>query len=172
MSLQTASFDRIRFLTPAPAMLAALVACALATALAAVPAAAALYKWTDANGRVFYSDQLPNGDFKVEAINAPPPPANPNAAKELASKEAELAQKRVLRAAEDAKATKTRTESAQKREECAKVRGQFAMLAPDQNQQILMFRSNEKGQPVYMDDESRRKERERLDAWIKDNCNA
>jgi hypothetical protein len=174
MSLQAARFDRIQLTTPLPAGLKALGACALAVALATipVPADAALYKWTDANGRVIYSDQPPNGNFKVEAINAPPPPANPNAAKELATKEAELTQKRVLRADEDAKATKTRAETAQKREECAKVRGQIAMLAPDQNQQVLIFRSNEKGQPVYMDDGSRRKERERLEAWIRDNCNA
>ncbi len=64
---------------------------AAALAIVALPAAAALYKWTDANGRVIYSDQPPPGNVKVESINAPPPPANPNAAKELAAKEADLA---------------------------------------------------------------------------------
>jgi len=174
MSLPARGFVRILFSMPPSAALAALGMVALAAALATipVPAAAALYKWTDANGRVIYSDQPPNGNFKVEAINAPPPPANPNAVKELATKEAELTQKRVQRAAEEAKATKARAETAQKKEQCAKMRGQIAMLASDQNQQILIFRSNDKGQPVYMDDGSRRREREQLEVWVKENCTA
>ena len=58
--------------------------------LIAAPVLATTYKWTDANGRVIYSDQPPTGNFKVEALDAPPPPANPNAVKELANKDAEL----------------------------------------------------------------------------------
>ena len=85
----------------------------VALGVVAFPAAAALYKWTDANGRVVYSDQPPNGNFKVEAINAPPPPANPNAVKELATKEAELQQKKMLRADEEAKAAKTQGRNGQ-----------------------------------------------------------
>jgi hypothetical protein len=57
------------------------------------PATAAVYKWTDANGRVIYSDQPPPANVKVETLNAPPPPANPNAMKELAQKDAELRQR-------------------------------------------------------------------------------
>jgi hypothetical protein len=140
----------------------------IALALAALPASAALYKWTDANGRVIYSDQPPTGNFKVEAINAPPPPANPNAVKELASKEAELQQKKVLRADEEAKAAKAKADTDKKREQCVRMRGQIAMMQSDQN--VLLFRSNEKGEPVYMDDAARRKEREQLEAWMRENC--
>jgi hypothetical protein len=174
MSLQSPHRGRIRSLTvPAPSR-AAWGTCFIGAVLAilALPAAAALYKWTDANGRVIYSDQPPPGNVKVETINAPPPPSNPNAVKELASKEAELAQKKILKADEDAKAAKARTEAAQKQEQCAKVRGQLAVLQPDQNQQVLIFRANEKGEPVYMDDGSRRKERERLEVWIRENCSS
>ena len=174
MSRQAPAFVRIPFPMALSTALNAVGAGVLVAMLATIstPVAAALYKWTDANGRVIYSDQPPNGNFKVEAINGPPPPSNPNAAKELASKEAELTQKKALRADEDAKATKTRAEAGQKREQCAKVRGQIAMLAPDQNQQVLIFRSNEKGEPVYMDDGTRRKEREQLEVWIRENCSA
>ena len=141
---------------------------AAALALTALPAAATLYKWTDANGRVIYSDQPPIGNFKVEVISGPPPPANPNAVKELASKEAELQQKKTLRADEEAKAAKTKAETDKKREQCARVRGQVAMMQSDQN--MLLFRSNEKGEPVYMDDAARRRERDQLDAWVRENC--
>jgi len=151
-------------------MLRATVSVALAVALGAVafPAAATMYKWTDANGRVIYSDQPPNGNFKVEAINGPPPPANPNAVKELATKEAEIQQKKMLRADEDAKVAKARAESDKKREQCVKMRGQIAMLQADQN--VLHFRPNEKGEPVYMDDSARRREREQLEGWMRENC--
>ena len=77
--------------------------CAIgAVLLAAAPAIGALYKWTDANGRVIYSDQPPPGNVKVETINAPPPPDNPNAAKDLANKEVELQKKKLVRAEDDA----------------------------------------------------------------------
>ena len=147
---------------------AALLVAAAVLALIALPAGAALYKWTDANGRVIYSDQPPTGNFKVESINAPPPPANPNAVKELASKEAELQQKKILRADDEAKAAKTKVESDKKREQCGKMRGQIAMMQSEQN--VVLFRSNEKGEPVYMDDAARRKERDQLDAWVRENC--
>ena len=147
-----------------------LLATAAALVLAASPAHAALYKWTDANGRVIYSDQPPNGNFKVETIDGPPPPANPNAAKELASKEAELKQNKMLRADEEAKAAKARVEGDKKREQCTRVRGQVTMMQNDQN--VLLFRSNEKGEPVYMDDAARRKERDQLEGWLRENCSS
>src|SRR5262245_52906348 len=119
---------------------AGLLAAAVVIALAALPASAAMYKWTDANGRVIYSDQPPNGNYKVEAINAPPPPANPNAAKELANKEAELKQNKMLRADEESKAAKAKVDADKKREQCQRVRGQVTMMQNDQN--VLLFRSN------------------------------
>jgi len=141
---------------------------ALALALAVMPAFAAMYKWTDANGRVVYSDLPPPGNVKVESINAPPPPANPNAAKELAAKEAEMQQKKMLRAEADTKAAKAKADTDKKREQCAQVRGRIAMMQTDTS---LLYRSNEKGQPVYMDDAARRREREQLEVWVRDNCN-
>jgi hypothetical protein len=171
MSVQAALFVRIRSLIAAtPARAAG--ACVLAAALAAfsLPAAAVLYKWTDANGRVIYSDQPPTGNFKVEAINAPPPPANPNAVKELSAKEAELQQKKVARADEEAKAAKARVDANMKRDQCAKIRGQIVAMQSDQN--VLMYRANEKGEQVYMDDAARRKEREQLESWLRENCSA
>ena len=142
---------------------------AAALALVAAPALATTYKWTDANGRVTYSDQPPPGNVKVESIAAPPPPANPNAVKELASKEAELQQKKLLRADDEAKATKARLEADKKREQCDSVRGQMIMLQSDQ---IPLYRSNDKGQQVFMDDAARRREQEQLGTWVRENCSA
>lgn len=156
------------WLAPAP-WGAAARACLLAAALGmvAVPGIAATYKWTDANGRVVYSDQPPNGNFKVEAIAGPPPPANPNAVKELAAKEAEVQQRRLLRAEEETKAAKARLDAETKREQCGKVRGQLAVLQSDQT---LLYRTNEKGEQIMMDGAARRRDREQLEVWLKANC--
>jgi len=130
-----------------------------------------MYKWVDANGRVIYSDQPPtNGNYKVESISAPPPPANPNAVRELASKEAELQQKKVSKADEEAKAAKARVDANMKRDQCANARGQIIALQSDQNQNVVMTRANAKGEQVYMDDAARRRAREQLEVWVRDNC--
>ena len=162
---QSAEFHR-----PSALVAALALAAAAALVLASPRAAAALYKWTDANGRVIYSDQPPSGNFKVETIDGPPPPSNPNAVKELANKEAELKQQKILRADEDAKAAKAKAEADKKREQCARVLGQVTMMQNDQN--VLLFRSNEKGEPVYMDDAGRRKERDQLEGWLRENCSS
>jgi hypothetical protein len=164
-STQIARFHRPRLLGAA-----LLLATAAVLFLAAQPAGAALYKWTDANGRVIYSDQPPTGNFKVETIEGPPPPANPNAVKELANKEAELKQNKMLRADEETKAAKAKVDVEKKREQCGRVRGQVTMMQNDQN--VLLFRSNDKGEPVYMDDAARRKERDQLEGWLRENCSS
>ena len=141
---------------------------AAALLLAVGPAAATTYKWTDANGRVIYSDQPPAGNVKVEEINAPPPPANPNAVKDLANKDAELRKQKMLRADEEAKATKARVEANLNREQCDKVRGQIITLG--QSSQLIIYTTDAQGQRTVMDDAAKVRERQRLDAWVRDNC--
>ena len=136
--------------------------------LVATPALATTYNWTDANGRVVYSDQPPTGSFKVEEINAPPPPANPDAVKELANKEAELQKRRLLRAEEEGKITKTRVEANQMREQCERARGQIITLA--QSDQIVIYTTNARGERMAMDDAARLRERQQLEVWIRENC--
>ena len=135
-------------------------------AFAAAPASGTTYKWTDANGRVVYSDQPPPGKSNVESIAAPPPPANPNAVKELANKEAELIQRRQLRAEEESKAAKGRAEAEKKRDQCGKTRGQITVMQSNQN----VYQTNAKGEQVFLDDAGRRKESDRLTGWVKENC--
>jgi len=144
------------------------VLCAAALLIAVAPAAATTYKWTDANGRVIYSDQPPAGNFKVEEINAPPPPANPNAVKDLASKDAEIRKQKLLRADEEAKATKARVEANLNREQCDKVRGQIITLG--QSSQLIIYTTDAQGQRTAMDDAAKVRERQRLEAWVRESC--
>jgi hypothetical protein len=87
--------------------------------------------------------------------------------KELAAKEAEVQQRRLLRAEEETKAAKARLDAETKREQCGKVRGQLAVLQSDQT---LLYRTNEKGEQIMMDGAARRRDREQLEVWLKANC--
>ena len=147
------------------ALLAA-IAVALGVAPLAPPALAALYKWTDAQGHVVYSDQPPPGNVKSEQLRPAPPPANPNAAKELAQRQADF-QKRQAEAAKAAdKTTKDQANAAQLAQDCTNARGQLKQLGESQ---LAIYRYNEKGEREVMDDDARAKERARLNTWIRDN---
>ncbi len=153
---------------PSPARCAvAIAACALAL-LAAGNAAAALYKWTDANGRVVYSDQPPTGNVKYERVDGAPPPSNPNAVKEMAAREAEF-NKRQTDATKADKKSKMPTASSRPRwSKCATApRSNIRTLAAEQ---VALVRHNEKGEQVVVDDVTRRRERTEIEAWVKANC--
>jgi len=140
--------------------------CALALLLGAAPAAATLYKWTDANGRVVYSDQPPTGNMKVETIAGPPPPANPSAAKELANKEMEFKQRQLEKADAQKAADSDRVAAKEKSENCAQVQGQLKQLG---DEGTSLWRTGPNGERVAMDDAARRTERDRLAKWFKDS---
>lgn len=144
-----------------PAVLAALL-------LATGPAAATLYKWTDANGRVVYSDQLPAGNVKAEIVQGPPP-ASAAAIKDLNKQEGEF-KKRQLDAAESAKKSDAqRADNAKRNEMCTRALGQARTLAAED---IPIVRKNAKGEDVFVDNAVRRRERTEIDQWIKANCQA
>src|SRR5512146_1545203 len=135
------------------------LAVALAAGIYGAAASAALYKWTDANGRVVYSDQPPMNAAKAEMLRGAPPPANPNAAKELAQREAEF-RKRQADAAEVAtKADKERMNAAKLAESCAQARSQLAQLAASQ---LAVYRYNDKGEREVLDDDARGRERAKI----------
>lgn len=145
---------------------AGVLVAALGLALAA-PAAAVVYKWVDANGRVVYSDLPPPASVRSETLKDVPPPANPNAAKELEDQEFARKQAEKKRQEAATAAEKARVETEQKRDMCATARGQLAMLL-DPRQPV--FRFNDKGERVGFDDQMRREEIERTQRLIRDSC--
>lgn len=144
------------------------VACIVAVVL--LPAqggAASLYKWTDASGHVVYSDQPPPGNVKSEILKGPPPPANPNAVKDMATKELEYRQRQLDKAEAGAKADKDRTVAKERADNCTQVKGQMQQLAEEN---VVLYRMNEKGERVVMDNAARHAEREKLGKWMRENC--
>ena len=146
---------------------ALLCAFAVFLSVAAIPCAwAALYKWTDAQGHVVYSDQPPMSNVKTEQLRGAPPPANPNAAKELAQREAEFNKRQSDAAAAAAKSGKDRVAAAQHAESCAQAQGQLKQLAQSQ---LAIYRYNDKGEREVMDDDAIGRERAKINAWLRDN---
>jgi hypothetical protein len=128
---------------------------------------AALYKWVDANGRTVYSDQVPPG-VKAEPVRGAAPPANPDAMKEFANRDAEY-RKRQLERAEEAKKSQQAQADAQKlAASCAQMRAQVAHL---RNNDVAMYKLNDKGERVFLDEPGRRIEIERLEGTLRErNC--
>jgi hypothetical protein len=114
-----------------------------------------------------YSDQPPPGHVKVDTIAGPPPPSNPNAAKELAGKEAESRKQQQEAAANAKKAGQQRADAERRSESCRDSRAELTRLSADQ---ILLYSINEKGETVFMNDSDRRRRRETLESYIKSNC--
>jgi hypothetical protein len=134
-------------------------------AVASPIASAALYKWVDANGRTVYSDQPPIGNMKTEVVGAAAPAANPDAVKELANKEAELKKRQTDRQDDAKKSDKTRADAQKLASLCTQARTQAAGL---RRTDVTMFRLNDKGERVAMDEVARKSEADRLDQLVKE----
>jgi len=135
--------------------------------LAAAPASAALYKWLDANGHWVYSDQPPPPNVKSEQIKGAPPPANPNAAKELAQKESDFRKRQTDKTVAADKGARDKALADRRTEACTQVKRQIAEL---DNASISLYRLNEKGERETLDDAGRARERAKLDTFAKENC--
>ena len=149
-----------------PAWIAA-AALLVGAALTAQHAHGALYKWVDSNGRVVYSDIPPSGDIKAERMNAPSPPANPNATKDMIGQEADLKKRQMQRAEDENKSEKALADAAKRQEQCNLMRGQLKALHMDTLQH---YRINEKGERVIIDAATRREQAERVKAYLRDHC--
>ncbi|HVO87874.1 MAG TPA: DUF4124 domain-containing protein [Casimicrobiaceae bacterium] len=146
-------------------LLPCLVAAALS--LAAAPVSAALYKWLDSNGHWVYSDQPPPPNVKSEQIKGAPPPANPNAAKEPAQKESEFRKRQTDKTTAADKTAREKALADRRTEACTQVKRQIAEL---DNTSISLYRLNEKGERETLDEAGRARERAKLDAFAKENC--
>jgi len=113
-------------------------------AVASTSTHAILYKWTDENGRVVYGDQPPPG-AKPERLNANLGPADPNAVRDMASKDAEIKKRQQQRADEATKTAKDEAEGRKKLDQCVQARGRIKTLRND----VAVYRYNEKGEKVF-----------------------
>jgi hypothetical protein len=138
----------------------------LALALAAPPAIAALYKWSDENGRTVYGDTPPAG-VKAEKVNAAAPPADPNAVRDMATKDAEIKARQKARAEQDTKAEKAQADAKAKLERCAQLKGNIQTMRSG----AAVYKFNEKGEKVYFEAADREKSIADSEKQLRDlNC--
>jgi hypothetical protein len=121
-----------------------LTICALL--FAALPAGAALYKWTDEKGGTVYGDTPPPG-VKAERITAVVAPGDPNAVQDMASKDAQLKKRQQARAEDEAKAQKAEVDAKAKLERCVQLRGRLQTL----HSNTPLYKFNDSGAKVYYD---------------------
>jgi len=141
-----------------------LVACTLA--FAALPAAAALYKWNDENGRVVYGDTPPAG-VKAERVNPSVAPADPNAVRDMAAKDAQMNKRQQDRAQDETKTEKAQADARAKLDRCAQIRGRLQTLRAD----VAVYRFNDKGEKVFMPAAERDKAVAESEKMLRDlNC--
>jgi hypothetical protein len=153
----------------------------LAMCLATGPLAAAkLYKWTDANGEVHYSDQPPPANVKgpvketQRKPSAAPPPAAEGDAKPTGGpktpqeQEAEFQQRRVEAAEKDAADRKAQEEQQTRRKNCEQAKQHVAQL--QSGVRITRYDANT-GSNDYLDDAQIAAElgraRQIADSWCK-----
>jgi len=160
MTRQSAPFDRRL------GAHAALATLSLGLMLAAGPAAAVLYKWVDANGRISYSDQPPPGNVKSEIVGGAPPASNPEAVRDMANQEQDLKKRDKQRAEDLKKVDKARAEDVTRQQACTDVKGRLAIYNTD----VLVTMVNEKGEQVFLDDAAKNKEREKIEALVRERC--
>lgn len=171
----------------------ALLATLAGICFAALPAAAETYKWTDAEGKVHYSDQPPPANIKNPATvtprkrtsnPAPTPPADPDTdagtattsdakpaapARPKTSQEldAEFKQRQVKAAEDEAARKKADQESADKKKNCAQATNNVKRLQEGGR----MTRYNDKGEMEFMEDAEIAAElaraRQVADSWCK-----
>ena len=137
---------------------------AVALTFVASPAIAALYKWTDANGRTVYSDTPPI-EAKAEKMNAPAPAANPNAYKDMVNQDAEFKKRQAQRSDDASKAEKARADDARRHDTCTQIRGQLKGLS---DPGIQIYRFNDTGDRIILDDEARKLERARYETMARE----
>lgn len=136
------------------------------TALA-LPAAAQVYEWRDAEGRLNYADRPPQGvDAKLirqgssgETATRPQPPT-------LAERELEFRERRAQAAEEGALAAQESERAAERERLCTQARNQLAALESGQS----VARLNAQGEREVLNTAQRAEEVERSLSFINANC--
>lgn len=124
-----------------------------------------VYKWIDKDGKVNYSDHAPVGT-QSEKMAPGAPPADPDGARRLAAKQAELlnaakAEEAAHKAAEDQAMMEK-----QKQETCAKARGQLDAL---RSGSLQLYQTDQQGQ-ASTDDKARDQAIRDTEQMIDTNC--
>ena len=156
------------------ALAAILFGLAAAAAAAAVGAGGTIYKWTDKEGNVHFTDCPPPPGCKAEAVLVQPEPSEQQirrARENLDKLLAEQQESAAARAQERLELERQKVAALQ----VAVARKRACVMAQQNLESLLMNRPvyyiNEKGERVFLDDAAHKAEIEHQRQLIRDNCN-
>jgi hypothetical protein len=145
----------------------------LATALTASGGAFAdsIYKWTDAEGNIHYGDR-PSGAEAEVRMNLTYSRTDNSAVEQRIQtrhdKQAARSEAAVAAAEKETSAEEKRAEAAQQQKQCESYSGKLESLL----QARRLYREDENGERVYLDDSARMDARERLEDLVQESCNS
>lgn len=150
--------------------------------LVSAPAGAQTYKWTDADGKIHYSDQPPPANAKEQVTVKPRKPSAPTTSaspstgekgataakpKTYVEQEAEFRKRQVETAEREAADKKKAAEAAEKKQNCEQARAQLKSLQSGGR----ITRNSAQGEREYLNDAEIAQEIERgkksVDSWCK-----
>lgn len=94
----------------------------------AVPAAAGMYKWTDADGQVHYSQSPPPTGVQGQELKAPPKVDSESAVEDLKARQKGFDERVENKAKAEEEAAKTADQAAEKARYCEQLRADLAGL--------------------------------------------
>lgn len=129
-------------------------------------------KWVDEKGGVHYSDNPPKHNAKVEQLHfkdsgGTPPADNPYKRKSTAEMEADFQRGKAARANEAKKEEQSRAKDEAKQTNCINARNNLRLM----EQSRRMFKMDENGERVYMDDSQRQQQLDAAQQAVNQNCN-
>ena len=151
-------------------LLTLVIASAMTLLASAGAFAADIYKWTDAEGTVHYGDR-PEGEQpqRLSIASRPTDPARiqaqTQARLEMKSKAAEQS---AAAAAAGPSAEQLQAEASQRAEKCATYRERLQQFSNSRR----LYREDEKGERVYLDDGETRAARERVENQVSEYCSS
>ena len=141
----------------------------ISAALATLPATAGqLYKWTDANGRVQYSDTKPN-NAKVEPVRAAVPTASSGSGSSSYAEKEQAFKKRKADANEqEQKVAKEEANKADDAENCRRAKSSLSSLEMGGR----YYETDDKGDRKYYDQSRLDSEKDRVREFLSKNCDS
>ena len=129
-------------------------------------------KWVDERGEVHYSDQPPKNQTHVEQLHfsdkpSAPPADNPYGRKSTAEMEADFQRAKAARDRDAQKEAQSRAAAEAKRASCVAARNKAKLT--EQNRR--MFKMDENGERVYLDDSQRQQQLDAAQQAVNQYCN-
>lgn len=142
-----------------------IVSALFAAGVALSPAHAEIYKWTDENGQVHYSQSPPPGEQEVETMEAPRTGASEEALKKLEKDKARGVALEKARLEKEREKEQAEEEKAWKEENCRRSRDRLHSYSVP-NALI----AQEDGSRIRVDEETRQKELAKAREMIRKYC--